>query len=78
MKKHRKEVVRFIVILLIFSLLAAIFTAAMIYFFQVKDLPTHDWNYIKENFWILFLFSMIGGGLPMAINFYDHDFRKRK
>ena len=78
MKKRRKEVVQFIVILLIFSLLAAIFTAAMIYFFQVKDLPTHDWNYLKENFWILFLFSMIGGGLPMAINFYDHDFRKRK
>ena len=46
------------------------FTASMIYFFHVKDLPSHNWNYIKDNFWILFLTSMIGG-LVVAIQFYD-------
>lgn len=70
MKKQNKLRLRFIIIMLSFSMLSTIFTASMIYFFGVKNLPSHNWNYIKDNFWIFFLVSMIGG-LVLAIEFYD-------
>ena len=57
--------------MLLQSMAGAIFTAAMIYFFQVKELPSHDWNHIKNNFWIYFLVSMIPG-FGVASKLYDH------
>lgn len=69
--KNRKNRLRFIIIMLSVSMLSAMFTASMIYFFQVKNLPSHDWNYIKDNFWIILLTSMVAG-FAVAIQFYDH------
>lgn len=69
-EKQKKIRLRFIIIMLSVSILSALFTASMIYFSQVKNLPSHDWNYIKDISWGILLTSMIAG-FAVAIQFYD-------
>ena len=53
------------------TMLSLSFLILTIYFFQVKDLPSHDWNYIKNNFWLFLSVSMLAG-FSVAIEFYNH------
>ena len=65
MKKTIKNKIYFIAITVIVSLLFAIFTSSMVFFFGTRGFPAHDWIFIKTNFWKDFVISLLGG-LPMA------------